>query len=238
VIAVAILAGGLATRIRSVAGNMPKALLPIAGKPFIDHQLARLREQGCQRVVLCVGHLGELIRAHVGDGSKWKLEVQYSFDGPTLLGTGGALRAALPKLGDTFFVLYGDSYLQCDFAAVERAFLASGKPALMTVLRNENRWDSSNVEFAHGVVLKHDKKSRTSDMRYIDYGLSGLSAEALNGFNGSGAFDLSDLFKQLAEQGKLAGYEVHERFYEIGSPAGIAETNQYLMNQARRAEGR
>jgi NDP-sugar pyrophosphorylase family protein len=232
---VAILAGGLATRIRSLATNIPKVLLPIAGKPFIDHQLTLLREQGCRRVVLCVGHLGDMIRTYVGTGLNWQIEVDYSFDGPALLGTGGALRRAIPKLGGAFFVLYGDSYLLCDFAAVEQAFVSSDKPALMTVLRNEDKWDTSNVEYRDGLVLRHDKENRTSNMRYIDYGLSALRAGVLEDFKSGEAFDLSDLFMHLAQHRQLAGHEVHERFYEIGSPSGIAETNQYLSNHAREA---
>lgn len=230
-IPVAILAGGLATRLRSVAPNVPKVLVPVAGKPFIDHQLALLKRNGCSRVVLCVGHLGELVRDHVGDGRKWGLQVDYSFDGERLLGTGGALFRALPKVGNAFFVLYGDSYLRCNFHDVEQAFEGSGKPALMTVLRNENKWDTSNVQFSDGVVVRYDKKHRTDQMQYIDYGLSTLRESVFDGYGPDEPFDLSDLFSALARKGQMGGYEVRERFYEIGSPAGLAETSEYLSNQ-------
>ncbi len=225
---VAVLAGGLATRLRSVASDVPKAMVSIAGKPFIDHQLDLLRMQGYRRVVLCVGHLGEAIQKHVGTGERWGMEVDYSFDGSNLLGTGGALVQALPKLGDEFFVLYGDSYLLCDFQKVEQAFHSSGKPGLMTVLRNEDKWDASNVSFRNGAVLRHNKKTRTQDMLYIDYGLSCLKASVFSQYPSSVPFDLSDLFGRLADAQEMAGFEVSQRFYEIGSPRGLAEAQEYL----------
>ena len=147
---VAILAGGLGTRLKPLTEAIPKALVEINGKPFLAHQLELLRARGVGRVVLCVGHLGEMIREFAGDGARFGVEVRYSFDGAALRGTAGALRNALPLLRGRFFVLYGDSYLTCDYAAVERAFMESGKPALMTVFRNEGRWDRSNVEFDGG----------------------------------------------------------------------------------------
>ena len=121
---VAILAGGLATRLGPLTQRLPKALLPVAGRPFIHWQLALLAQQGVTQVVLCAGHLGEQIQATVGDGSGFGMTVRYSFDGAVLLGTGGALKRALPMLGAAFFVLYGDSYLRCSFAAVEAAYEA------------------------------------------------------------------------------------------------------------------
>jgi NDP-sugar pyrophosphorylase family protein len=225
---VAILAGGLATRLRPLTETIPKALVEVAGRPFIDHQLALLRTQGYARVVLCVGHLGEMIERHVGDGARDGMRVRYVSDGPTLLGTGGALRRALPELGPAFLVLYGDSYLPCDFAAVERAFEAAALPALMTVLKNDNRWDRSNVIYEGGKVLRYDKKTRLDAMRYIDYGLSAIQAAVLQSRPDGEAFDLSDVFTALAEEGRLAGFEARQRFYEIGSPAGLAETDRYL----------
>src|SRR3954470_8824591 len=150
---VAILAGGLATRLRTVAPNTPKALVPVGGRPFVEHQLAWLNKQGCTRVVMCVGHLGELIEAHVGNGERFGMHIDYSYDGPTLRGTGGALVGALPRLGDRFFVLYGDSYLRCSLHAVEQAFVESAQLALMTVMRNENQWDKSNTVFSSGRIV-------------------------------------------------------------------------------------
>ena len=170
-IPVAILAGGVATRLRPVSERLPKSLVAVAGEPFIAHQLRLLRREGLERVVLCVGHLGEMIREFVGDGARFDLTVEYSFDGDRLLGTGGALRQALPLLPDTFFVLYGDSYLDIAFEPVLAAFRRCGAAAMMTVFRNEGRWDTSNVLFDGQRVVRHDKRAPTPDMQYIDYGL-------------------------------------------------------------------
>ena len=112
---VAILAGGLATRLRPITEKIPKSLVDVAGEPFIVRQLDYLFRQRVRDVVLCIGYLGEMIEAVVGDGSRFGLRVSYSIDGPILLGTGGALRRAAPLLGEAFFVLYGDSYLPVDY---------------------------------------------------------------------------------------------------------------------------
>src|SRR6516162_3065436 len=229
---VAILAGGLATRLHPRTTTLPKALVSVAGEPFIAHQLRLLRREGIHHVVLCVAHLGEMIRDFVSDGRQFGLEVAYSFDGPTLIGTGGALRRALPLLGETFFVLYGDSYLDVALAPILLAFRRSGAPALMTVLRNDGRWDTSNVLFDGAHVVRYDKRAPTSDMRYIDYGLGILSDNALSGWNTGLSFDLADVYAKLAAGGRLAGYEVTRRFYEIGTPEGLAETDTYLKGTA------
>jgi NDP-sugar pyrophosphorylase family protein len=227
---VAILAGGLATRLRPATEMMPKALLPIAGRPFIHWQLGLLAQQGVTEIVLCAGHLGEKIQAAVGNGSAFGVSVRYSFDGDSLLGTGGALKRALPKLGTAFFVLYGDSYLRCSFAAAQAAYEASAAPALMTVFCNEDRWERSNVLFRDGRVVEYDKHSPRPGMRHIDYGLSVLSVQALQRSPDSAAFDLADLYQELASRGELAALTVNERFYEIGSVGGIDATERYLMS--------
>jgi len=225
---VAILAGGLSTRLRPLTEMIPKALLNIAGKPFVHRQLDRLKEQGLRRIVLCVGYRGEQIQSCVGDGAKMGLEVMYSYDGPQLLGTGGALKKALPLLGEKFFVLYGDSYLPVCFADVKKAFEKSGRVALMSVFKNQNQWERSNVLFSGGLVRKYDKKTPSPDMAHIDYGLGVLTAAALEDVPGDRAFDLGDLYKRLSARGALAGYEVFERFYEIGSQKGLQETIHYF----------
>jgi MurNAc alpha-1-phosphate uridylyltransferase len=225
---VAILAGGLASRLRPITETIPKALVEVAGKPFILRQLDYLRRQGISRVVLCVGFLGEQIEALVGDGAPCGLSVSYSQDWPTLMGTGGALRQALPLLDSQFLILYGDSYLPIDFAAVERAFMSSGKPALMTVQRNADEWDKSNVLFVDNVIVEYNKRAPTPNMRHIDYGLGAISAQVLADENTTGPFDLADIYHRLSLSGQLAGYEVHERFYEIGSHKGLAETADYF----------
>jgi len=225
---VAILAGGLATRMRPITTTIPKALIEVAGKPFIHRQLEYLRGQGVTKVVLCLGFLGEQVEAFVGDGSRFDLAVQYSYDGPKLLDTGGALKQALPHLGDRFFVLYGDSFLPCDFAAVQNAFQESAKPALMTVVRNDDRWDRSNVLFRDGRLLEYNKRARRPEMTYIDYGLGVLCSKVLAGRSSGTAFDLATVYHELSLAGGLAGFEVHERFYEIGSPEGLKDAENYF----------
>jgi NDP-sugar pyrophosphorylase family protein len=229
---VAILAGGLATRLRPVTERIPKALVEVAGKPFVVHQLELLRARGVSRAVLCLGYLGEQVAAVVGDGRALGLEVACSYDGDRLLGTGGALRAALPLLGDRFLVLYGDSWLDCDYAAVAGAFVASGRLGLMTVFRNGGRWDESNVVFRDGRIVRYEKGVRDPEMEHIDYGLGALRAEALAPYPAGEPLDLAAVYRDLLGRGELAGYEVAERFYEIGSPRGLEETRRHL--EARR----
>jgi NDP-sugar pyrophosphorylase family protein len=228
---VAILAGGLATRLRPTTEKIPKALIPVAGQPFLAHQLRLLQSAGIRKVVLCVGYRGEKIEQEFGDGRNYGVELSYSFDGPELLGTGGALKKAQALLGQRFFVLYGDSYLPIDYAAPARAFIARGKLGLMTVFRNEGRWDTSNVWFHDGVVQSYSKKERTPEMQHIDYGLGILDSNALAAWPDGKAFDLADVYRDLVSRNELAGFEVEHRFYEIGSPEGLAELDAMLRGQ-------
>jgi len=228
---VAILAGGRATRLRPITENIPKALIEIAGRPFINRQLELLRSQGVTRVVLCTGYLSEQIESVVGDGRSFGIDVHYSTDGPTLRGTGGALRQALPWLGDQFFVLYGDSYLLCNFRQVHQAFVEANRPALMTVMKNHDRWDKSNVFLHDGHILEYNKYSRRPEMEYIDYGLGILSAGVLETYPPDQSFDLAAVYHQLSLDGKLAAYEVYDRFYEIGSIEGIKEAEIYFSTK-------
>lgn len=226
---VAILAGGLAKRLRPLTGQMPKSLIDVAGQPFIAHQLNLLRRNGFKEVVLCVGHLGEQIQKEVGDGQRWGLRVTYVFDGSTLLGTGGALRRALPVLGDAFFILYGDSYLDCDYLAIEKAYYESGRLGLMAVLKNMNQWDKSNVVFKDGRIICYDKKNLLPEMQHVDYGLGILRAAVLKEYPSGTPFDLVQVYQDLLARDQLAGFEVKERFYEIGSPAGLEETRRHIL---------
>jgi NDP-sugar pyrophosphorylase family protein len=228
---VAILAGGLATRLRPTTEKIPKALIPVAGQPFLAHQLRLLQSAGIRTVVLCVGYRGEMIEQEFGDGRRFGVELSYSHDGPELLGTGGALKKALPLLGKRFFVLYGDSYLPIDYIAPSRAFVSGGKLGLMTVFRNEDRWDTSNVWFEEGTIKSYSKKERTSEMHHIDYGLGILDSNALATWPEGRAFDLSDVYCELVSRKELAGFEVEQRFYEIGSPEGLAELDAMLRSQ-------
>jgi NDP-sugar pyrophosphorylase family protein len=231
----AILAGGLAKRIRPLSERIPKSLMEISGRPFIDHQLELLRSRGVRRVVLCLGFLGEKIEGYVGDGKRYGLEILCSYDGESQLGTGGALKKALPRLGGDFFVLYGDSYLPIDYGAVENAFAASGKKALMTVYRNDGRWEESNAVYLPGdgdwgVVKAYSKAYRTPDMKYVDYGLSCCRASELSREERA-SFDLAEIFAALAGEGELAGFEARERFYEIGSFAGMDDFARYMSEK-------
>lgn len=230
---VAILAGGLATRLHPVTEKIPKALVDINGVPFIHYQLKYLKDQGIFNVVLCVGHMGDLIKESIGSGEKFGLKVTYSFDGPVLLGTGGALRQALPQLGKRFFVLYGDSFLPIQFRGVQEAFVAQGKPALMTIMENKGQWDTSNVIY-DGSKLKlisYNKEAPSPEMTFIDYGVSVLSAKTLYQYSESGKFELSNLYHELAKKDQLAGHQVQERFYEIGSLEGLEDTKAYFKER-------
>jgi NDP-sugar pyrophosphorylase family protein len=235
---VAILAGGLATRLRPLTETVPKSLLEVKGEPFAVHQLRLLQSKGIRRVVFCVAHLGESIQHAIGDGAALGLQVDYSFDGPALLGTAGAVRNALPKLGNPFFIMYGDSYLPCDYAAVARHFESSamrsrGMLGMMTVFRNDGKWDTSNIEFEGGGVeggriVAYSKTNRTPRMRYIDYGLGVFRAEAFQTLPAGKPRDLAEVYADLLQHKQLAAFEVRERFYEIGSPAGLRETADFL----------
>jgi NDP-sugar pyrophosphorylase family protein len=232
-VAVALLAGGLATRLHPITETIPKALVEVAGRPFIEHQLALLRRNGIRTVVLCLGYLGEQIQARLGDGAAYGIQLRYSFDGQRLLGTGGALRRAAPLLGQVFWVLYGDSYLDIDYRAVLDRFARHAAVGLMTVLHNDDRWDRSNVVFRDGRLLRYDKHARSPDMAYIDYGAALLRREALERIPAGQPYDLADLYSLLVAEGHMIGYEVTQRFYEIGSHEGLAETQAYLGTLTR-----
>lgn len=227
---VALLAGGLATRLRPITEKVPKLLIEVAGEPFFSHQIRLLKKAGLTRLVLCVGYLGEKVVELYGDGSAWGVQIEYSFDGPKLLGTGGALIQALPKLGDAFYVLYGDSYLPVDYLAVGDSFLRSGKLGLMTVFENHERYDTSNVWYADGEIKVYDKKRKVPEMHHIDYGLGLLQARALAGWPRDAVVDLADVYGKLVAERQLAGYEIPERFYEIGSHAGLNELDALLRS--------
>jgi len=221
-----ILAGGLGTRMRPLTETCPKTLLPAAGRPFAWHQLHWLAAQGIDEVVYSIGHHGEMIRRYWSEEPPPVRSVRYVDEGQQLRGTAGALRLARDQgaLEQKFFVLYGDSFLPVEFAPVWSAFELSGQPALMTVLRNEGRWDSSNAIYEPGRVILYDKNAAPG-MRYIDYGLSCFDRSL---FDAATPSDLSALFHQLSLSGRLAGYEVHQRFYEIGSPSGLHDFEEYL----------
>jgi NDP-sugar pyrophosphorylase family protein len=228
-----ILAGGLGTRLGERIRDTPKPLLEVAGQPFLLHQLRLLSTYGFDRVVLGVGYLGELIEERIGT-ERFGIRIDYSYDSPELDGTLGAVRRALALLGERFLVLYGDTYLRIDYAAVARAWEESGLPALMTVLRNEGRWDTSNAIFAGGRVTAYDKAAPSAEMHWIDYGLGGLTGAALDLVR-PGERDLASLYHELATRGELCGYEATNRFYEIGTPSALVETDAFLREHATAA---
>ncbi|BBZ22086.1 nucleotidyltransferase family protein [Mycolicibacter hiberniae] len=227
---VAVLAGGLATRMRPLTGSVPKSMLEVAGEPFIAHQLRLFKRQGLTQVVLCLGHLGGAVQEFVGDGSAFGLSVSVSFDGDRLLGTAGALKNAGALLGEVFWVVYGDSYLDIDLRPIWASFRSDRRPALMTVCRNEDKWDKSNVLLRDGRIVAYDKKSTDPAMKHIDFGLLLLRRQALESVPAGQNTDLADVLFSLVCRDAVAGFEVCERFYEIGSPAGLRETDARLRH--------
>jgi NDP-sugar pyrophosphorylase family protein len=223
---VCILAGGLGTRLGERVRDTPKPLLEVAGEPFLLHQLRLLAAHGVSEVVLCVGYRGEQIASRIGN-ERLGVRVRYSYDTPGLDGTLGAIRRALPLLGGRFLVLYGDTYLRIDYADVARAWIDSGLPALMTVLLNKGRWDTSNALYENGRVLAYDKGAPTPEMHWIDYGLGGLTNDAVSAVDDE-ENELSGLYKRLASLHRLCGYEASERFFEIGTPSGLNEADAFL----------
>jgi N-acetyl-alpha-D-muramate 1-phosphate uridylyltransferase len=226
--AICILAGGRATRLGDLVRDVPKPLLAVAGEPFLVHQLRLLRSHGAARVVLSVGYLGELIERRIGR-EQFGIRIDYSYDGPELVGTLGAIRRALPLLGSRFLVMYGDSYLPLDYRAATATWGRSPRAALMTVLKNEGRWDTSNAVFRNGVVARYDKHHPTPEMSWIDYGLGGLTERALQWADPDES-DLAVLYHNLAEREELCGYEASSRFFEIGTPASLKETDRFLRS--------
>jgi N-acetyl-alpha-D-muramate 1-phosphate uridylyltransferase len=228
---VVILAGGLAMRLRPLTEKIPKALVEVAGRPFLEHQIELLKRNAVREIILCVGYLGEMIEERYGDGSSLGVQMRYSFDGPNLLGTGGAIKRASTLLPEAFFVLYGDSYLPVDYQAVASAFTEAGKQALMTVYGNADAWDTSNVLLEDGRIRLYSKREKLPEMRYIDYGLMVCTKRIFEDSPEAVHFDLADTLEELSRTGSLAGYEVKQRFYEIGSPAGLAELNRLLSHK-------
>jgi NDP-sugar pyrophosphorylase family protein len=230
-----ILAGGLGTRMRHVAAQIPKALIEVQGQPFIKYQLEYLAGQGVSEALLCVGYKGEMIRDYLRLHPQPKIPITFVDEGDTLQGTAGALRMALEagKLQSRFLILYGDSFLPIDFQKVWDRFLQGPEPALMTVTKNENRWDESNACFDGRRVTLYQKglRPKPSEMSFIDYGLSGLERSVIEKEIPPGRSDLADLYHRLSTQGRLAGYAVEGRFFEIGSPGGLADFVDYIAKK-------
>ena len=230
---IAILAGGLATRLHPITVTQPKAMVPVNGEPFCAVQLRQLRAQGFEHVLFLLGHLGDQIRDFAGDGERFGLRIDYVEDGPEPRGTGGAVLGALPVLGDLFFVTYGDTLLQYDPRDVLASFGQGGTEATMLVLHNRDQWDRSNVALKDDRVVFYGRdRTGRDDVEWIDYGATLFSAPALRAFAGAAVCDMGALLADLAERRLLAGYEVTERFHEIGTPAALSETEQFLAARA------
>jgi NDP-sugar pyrophosphorylase family protein len=234
---IVILAGGLGTRLRPITEQIPKAMVPILDKPFVHYQLDRLAHQGISDVILSIGYLGHQIADYVQDGQNWGIKVRYTQEGQKLLGTAGALRLVSEHgfLKERFLVTYGDSFLPIDFRGVWDTFLERKEPALMTVYKNQGKWDQSNACFDGSRVVLYDKKippPKPPEMQYIDYGLSALSRRLIQAaIPREEPADLAELFHQLSTEGKLAGVEVQERFYEVGSMSGVQDLENHLREQ-------
>ena len=227
---VAILAGGLATRLRPITESIPKAMVPINGTPFIDYQLHYLKHQGIEHVVLCLGYLGHIIENHVGTGNQYGLNITYSYDGNNYLGTGGALIKALDLMDENFFILYGDSFLPIQFKKIQDVFLQTAYPALMTIFKNRNQGDNSNVRLISSNLIEYNKKNPMPDMHYIDYGLSIVNKAIFKDKQAHTFLDLADIFMDLSLHHQLSGIEVDRPFYEIGTLEGINRTQKFLSN--------
>ena len=224
---VAILAGGLATRLGALTKQRPKSMVTVRGKPFLEYQLELLRTAGIEDIVMCIGHLGEQIERQFGNGRKHGVRIEYSFD-DSPLGTAGALKKAEALLNDTFFTMYGDSYLFVDFTTIMSDFKSQNKLALMTVYRNCDQYATSNTVVERGLVKRFSKKEKTEDMVYIEYGVNIFKKEALKLIPESQFYSLDDLFPKLIEKKELLAFEVKERFYEIGSLQGLKEFEEHI----------
>ncbi len=226
---VVILVGGLATRLRPLTNKMPKSLIQIRGKPFLEYQLDFLEKDGVKNVILCVGYLGDEIKSFFGNGKRFGINIKYSYESQYLLGTAGALRNAKESLKDEFFVMYGDSYLFLDFIAANSYFKRFDNLGLMVVYKNYDRYDTSNVAIEDNLVKRYSKTQRAKDVVYIDYGVSILKKEAIELVPKNQAYSLEELFTELIKKEELLAYEVNKRFYQIGSPEGLAEFKRYIL---------
>lgn len=227
----AILVGGLGTRLGALTRTVPKPMVLVNGKPFLEHEIGLLKRSGIEDFVLCVGHLGEKVEGHFGDGSKWGVRVRYSYDGPKLLGPAGALKRAEPLLEDSFFVTYGDAYLRADYRKMMRALLESGKLGAMAVYENHNRFGRSDVVVEAGQVVRYDKKGGGEGMDWVNFGVSALRRRALALIPAGEACGEEEFYGRLIERHELLAFPVDERFYEIGSPSSLAEFARFISSQ-------
>ena len=227
----AILVGGLGTRLGSLTRSVPKPMVVVAGKPFLEHELLLLREQGISDFVMCVGYLGEKVEDHFGDGSRWGVRVRYSYDGPKLLGPAGALKRAEPLFDEFFFVTYGDAYLRADYKGMMRTLVDSGKLGAMAVYENHDRYGKSDVALGKGLVVRYDKGGRGMD--WVNFGVSALRKGGLSFIPPAKECGEEEFYGELIKREELLAFQVPERFYEIGTPASLKEFGRFISSQTR-----
>ena len=225
---IVILAGGLATRIRPITEQIPKALVEVGGEPFIAHQLRLISARGIKNVIISAWYLGEMIQEYLGNGSEFGLQVQYVFDGEKALGTAGAIRKTLNLLESPFFVLNGDTYFPCDYAAIQAFYDAHSQAGLMTVNYNQMDWHESNVELRDGIIIRHQKQNQDPLMKHVDAGLALFDPQVFMHIPKGQNADMMDVFQKLLAEDNLIGYEEKQRFYEMGSFSGLKELDALL----------
>lgn len=225
-----ILCGGKATRLYPLTKKIPKSMIRIGGKPFLEHQLVLLKKNGIFDIILCIGNKGEQIKKYFKDGKKFGVKIRYSSDGKKLLGTGGALKRAESLLEDSFMIMWGDSYLPFNFQKAIKFFKKSNKLGVMTVFKNFDRYEPSNVEIEKNLVKSYSKKRKTKKMKYIDYGVSIFRKKVLKFIPKNQVYDLSKLQQTLIKKRQLLAYPVEKRFYHIGSPEGLEEFKKYIIH--------
>ncbi len=228
---VVILAGGLATRLRSITNKISKSIIRINEKPFLEYQIELLKKNNLTDILLCIGHLGSQIKDYFGNGKNWGVRLSYSEEKENLLGTGGALKKAENLLEDEFFVMYGDSYLILDYQDIADYFHNFDKQGLMVVYKNYNQFDKSNLIVENGLVKLYDKEGVNSKIVYIDEGISILKKEILSDFPPHIPFALDRIFQRLISKKELLAFETKQRFYEIGSPQGLSDFKKLILKK-------
>lgn len=225
---IVVLAGGLATRLYPITTTIPKSMVPVAGEPFLTHQLRSFKKNGITNVVMCVGHFADQIIDHFGDGKQFGLSIKYSVE-KEKLDTGGALKNAYPYLDDVFFTIYGDSFLRQPYAPVAEFFFSNPSEGLMCVYENNNQIEPSRVLLDDTMVKQYKKDPPPEGAQHMEYGLNILKKNLIPQVEKL-SFPISDYFDILAPQQQLLAFPVQERFYEIGSKEGLAETDALLRS--------
>ncbi|HYC26605.1 MAG TPA: sugar phosphate nucleotidyltransferase [Nitrososphaerales archaeon] len=226
-----ILAGGLGTRLRPLTQDVPKAMVKVMGRPFLEYEVKLLKDNGVDDLVVCVGYLASAIQDHFGDGGKFGVEMRYSHDGPDLLGPAGALKQATPMLEDEFLVTYGDAFLVAPYAKIMDTLTSSECLGVMAVFRNENQFGRSDLEVKDGRVTRYDKTTQTPEMEWINFGVSALKKDALSTIRAGQPCGEEEFYGKLISANQLLAYPVAERFYEIGTPESLREFEAFISSR-------